>query len=322
MRGVHGLVVRHDGVHVDDGLAAELVVQLLFHVVDLIVQGKDITVRGDLGVQRDHHAAGTVVMHHKVVDAADGLVCHHDIADLLHKLLRRRLAEQRRKRISRCLKARPQDEQRHDKTAPAVDPPAEKVARERRQQHRRGSRAVGQAVRRRRLHSGRADFLPHAAVVAVHIKLGADGDKQNRDRQRAALHRLGVKDRAHRVTQQLKAHQQNNERDDKPRDVLDPPVAEGMLGVRLLPREAKAQKRHDGRPRVGQVVERIRCDGDRARQRAGEQLEREEQEVDDDTHRAAEHAISAAHLRRADILIVANQVLGEKSDHVPSLTRS
>ena len=69
--------------------------QFLFHVVDLVVQSEDIAVRGDLSMQRDHHASGAVVVHHKVVDAADNLTFHHDVADLLHKLLRWRLAEQR-----------------------------------------------------------------------------------------------------------------------------------------------------------------------------------------------------------------------------------
>ena len=315
MRGVHRLVVRHDGVHVDDGLAAKAVVQFLFHVVDLVMQSENVAVRGDLGMQRDHHAAGAVVVHDKVMDAADALVRHDDVVDLLHELLRRRLAKQGRERVLRRLKARPQDEQRHDKAAPAIDLPVQKMPRERCKQHRCRRRTVGKAVRRRGLHGGGVELLTHAVIVAVHVALGADGDKQDRHRQRAALHRLGVKDRAHRVAQQLKAHEKDDERDDEARNVLDTAVAEGMLGVRLLPGEAKAQQRHDGRARVGEVVEGVRRDGDGAGKRAGEELEREEQQVDGDAHRAAKHAVGAPHLRRSDVLIVFYQMLCKQSDH-------
>ena len=196
----------------------------------------------------------------------------------------------------------------------------QEIARECRKQHRRGRRAVGQAVRRGRLHGGGADLLPHAAVVAVHVELGADGDKQDRHRQHAALHSLGMQDRAHGVAQQFKAHQQNDDRDDEARDILQPPVAERMLGVGLLPGQTKAQQRHDGRARVGQVVKGVRRDGDRARKRPRKQLEREEQQIDDNAHRAAKHTVSAPHCGIRRVLIVFDEPTRKKTDHsLPSL---
>ena len=196
----------------------------------------------------------------------------------------------------------------------------QEIARECRKQHRRGRRAVGQAVRRGRLHGGGADLLPHAAVVAVHVELGADGNQQNRHCQHAALDRLGVQDRAHGVAQQLKAHQQDDDRDDETRDVLEPPVAERMLGVGLLPGQTKAQQRHDGRARVGQVVKGVRRDGDRARKRPRKQLEREEQQVDGNAHRAAKHTVSAPHCGVGRVLIVFDEPTRKKTDHsLPSL---
>ena len=40
-----------------------------------------------------------------------------------------------------------------------------------------------------------------------------------------------MQDRAHGIAQQLKAHQENDDRDDETRNILQPPVAEWMLGV-------------------------------------------------------------------------------------------
>ena len=93
-----------------------------------------------------------------------------------------------------------------------------------------------------------------------------------------------------------------------------------MLGVGLLPGQTKAQQRHDGRARVGQVVESVRRDGDRARKRAGKQLEREKQQVDGNAHRAAKHTVSAPHCGIRRVLIVFDEPTRKKTDHsLPSL---
>ena len=93
-----------------------------------------------------------------------------------------------------------------------------------------------------------------------------------------------------------------------------------MLGIRLLPREAKAQQRHDGRARVGQVVKGVRRDGDRARKRPRKQLEREEQQIDDNAHRPAKHTVSAPHCGIRRVLIVFDEPTRKKTDHcLPSL---
>ena len=91
--------------------------------------------------------------------------------------------------------------------------------------------------------------------------------------------------------------------------------AEGMLGVGLLSCKLEAEQRHDARARIGEVVEGVRRDGDGAGERAGEQLECEEQHIEADAHDAAEHPVGLPYGRRGDVLAVFDEFFGQQRDH-------
>ncbi len=92
-----------------------------------------------------------------------------------------------------------------------------------------------------------------------------------------------------------------------------------MLGVGLLPGQTKAQQRHDGRARVGQVVKGVRRDGDRARNVPANAW-REQQRVERNAHRAAEHAVGAPDGGVGRVLIVFDEPTRKKTDDsLPSL---
>ena len=119
---------------------------------------------------------------------------------------------------------------------------------------------------------------------------------------------------------QLHAHQQDQARYDQAGYVLDAAVAKGGVGVRLFARQTEAQQRHRRGAGVGQVVEGVRRDGDRARKRPRKQLEREEQQIDDNAHRSAKHTVSAPHCGIRRVLIVFDEPTRKKTDHsLPSL---
>ena len=309
------LIVGHDGVHVDGGGAAELAAEPLLDVVDLVVQRHDVAVRGDLGVERDHHAAGAVVVHDEVVDALHDGRGENDLLDPLDKFRRGRLTEQGRDGVPRGLNACPEHERCDDDTAPAVDLKRGEVPDERRGEDGGGRRAVGETVHRGRLHRGGADLLADRAVIEIHIELDEDGGEQDAAGEERELHRLGVQDLLHRALGKLDAHEENDHGDDQARDVLQPPVAEGMLGVGLLSRKLEAEQRHDARARIGEVDEGVRRDGDGAGERASEQLECEEQQIEADAHDAAEHPVGLPHGRRGDVLAVFDEFFGQQRDH-------
>ena len=93
-----------------------------------------------------------------------------------------------------------------------------------------------------------------------------------------------MEDLLHRRFGQLHAHQKNEARHDETGDVFQPPVAEGMMGIRLFSGQAEAQQRHHRGTGVGQVVEGVGGDGHGPADRAGKQLPGKQQQVQADAH--------------------------------------
>ena len=81
----------------------------------------------------------------------------------------------------------------------------------------------------------------------------------------------------------------------------------------------EAKERHDGRARVGEVVERVggNCDG--AGERAREKLPREQQEIQKDAHRAAQNAVGRPNRWLVGGLPVFDKELCQKPYHAVNL---
>ena len=77
-----------------------------------------------------------------------------------------------------------------------------------------------------------------------------------------------MQDFIHRFFQQLHAHQNDQNRDQRGRHVFHAPVAERMLRIGRLVGQLEAQQRHGVGPDIGKVVERVRQDGHTARKKA------------------------------------------------------
>ena len=290
-------VVRHHRVHVDHCVATQLLPQLLLHVVDLIVEGQHILVGGHLRVEGDHHPAGAVVVDDQIVDAQNGAVGHHQIPDALDELMGGRRAQQGVQRVPHRIDAGPENKGRHQHAAPAVDLQARETAHQRGDQHRGGGHTVAEGVHGGGLHGGRGQLLPQPPVVEEHIQLHQNGRAEDRKDQRAGVYRFRMQDLLNGRLPQLQAHQQDQDRYRQAGDVLHPPVAEGVFGVRLLPRQLKPHQCHEGGPGVRQVVEGVRRDGDGPGEGARQKLSGEQQHVQADAHNPAEDAVGPAGLR-------------------------
>ena len=60
-----------------------------------------------------------------------------------------------------------------------------------------------------------------------------------------------MEDLLNRALAQLQAHQQDDQRNQQPRQVFQPPMAEGVAVVCLLARQLEAHQRHHGRTGIG-----------------------------------------------------------------------
>ncbi len=114
---------------------------------------------------------------------------------------------------------------------------------------------------------------------------------------------------------QLRPHQQDDHGDHQPGDILQPPVAEGVVLVRGLGGQLEAQQGDHGGTGVGEVVYRVGGDGDGAAENSGQELSCEEEEVQADAHAAAQNAVGPADRRGGDIFGILDEMPGKETDH-------
>ena len=105
----------------DHRVAVQGIPQFVFDCVDHIMQREDVAVGGNLRVQGDKNAAGTVVMYDEVMNPDDLLMRGDNIRHLLDKFRIRSLTEQGTDGIFGSAEAGIADEETDEDTAPAVD---------------------------------------------------------------------------------------------------------------------------------------------------------------------------------------------------------
>ena len=84
-----------------------------------------------------------------------------------------------------------------------------------------------------------------------------------------------------------------------------------MVAVGLLTRHTEADQGDDRGARVGEVVEGISHDRDRAADDASKKLDGEKQDVQNDSHDAAKSAVSTSHHGRRGIRAVLDEDFGK-----------
>ena len=272
-------VVGAHRVHVNYRLAAQALPELPLHMVNAVVELQQFSAGRDLGVEGDHPPPGAVIVDDEVVDPQDRLVGQDQGPDFLHKLRRGRRAQQGVHGGLNRLDAGPEDEQGHQQSPPSVQSHARIPLHQGGGQHHRRGGAVAEGVQGGGLHGGGADALSDPPVVKGHVELYRDGGAEDRRHPGAGLRRDRVQNLPHGGLGQLEAHQQDQHGHHQAGEVLHPPVAEGVLVVRLLLRQAKAQQGDHGGPGVGKVVHGVRHYGDGPGGQARQQLSQKQQQI-------------------------------------------
>ena len=88
-----------------------------------------------------------------------------------------------------------------------------------------------------------------------------------------------------------------------------------MLFVRRLFGDLEPDYRHDITAAVGQVVEAVRGDGQRAEQRADDYLADGKQNIEHNAHRPRKRAVCSADPGRIDVVGVFYKQFDQKSSH-------
>ena len=301
------LIVTVDGVHMYGGQNAELFPDLPLRLIHRVVEGENISAALDLRMEGDEAPARAVIVHNQVVDAHDLRVGQGGLFDLLHQFRVRGLAQQRRKRVPQGIVPGKNDEGGHQQARPTVHIYLEQPGNAHAQQHHGGGNGVGEGVSSSGLHGGGADLPAHRLVIQAHVELHPDGSQQDHRRQQPHSHRLRVQDLGQGAFAQLKAHGDDQGRQQQPCQVLHPAMAEGVVQVRLLPCDGKAQQGDHRGPGVRQVVEGVRHNGHRAGEQTGKIFPCEQQDVEENAVHGAEGAVSPAHPCIGHIFAVLNE---------------
>ena len=117
------------------------------------------------------------------------------------------------------------------------------------------------------------DLLAHALDVAAEDDLHHDGDGDDDEGDGGILRRLGVDDLLDGLDEGGHAGIEHDDADERRREIFHAAVAEGVLLVRALAGELGAEDGDDARERVAQIVDRVERDGDGAGHDADERLE-------------------------------------------------
>ena len=150
--------------------------QLTFDIVDGIVQHQNIALSRHFRVQRNHHPAGTVIVHNQVVHSLHLRMSHHNLFDLLNKGFFRFLAQQRADGIPGRADTGIKNKERHQYAAPTVDHRTGALRNHSCAQHRQRGYSVAETVQRSGFHGCGIDFFAYAVVVEVHIHFYTNGD--------------------------------------------------------------------------------------------------------------------------------------------------
>ena len=87
----------------------------------------------------------------------------------------------------------------------------------------------------------------------------------------------------------------------------DPAMAEGVVSVRLFPCELKADQGDHARSGVGEVVEGVRSDRDRADKYSCGKFSRKKNQIKKNTDCSREDAIAAPHLGKVGFFMIRNK---------------
>jgi hypothetical protein len=149
-----------------------------------------------------------------------------------------------------------------------------------------GEDGVREGVGARGHERAGVDAAADPARVEAQCDLGPHGHGDDHERRRAVVRQLRGEDALDGLGCGGDARPQHDDGDDDRREVLDAPIAKGVLAVGLLAGKLGAHDGDDGRRGVRQVVDGVEHDGDGVHEQAERRLEGREQDVCHDARRS------------------------------------
>ena len=229
------------------------------------------------------------------------------------------MCSQRAHGLAHELDAAPADEAAHGKARPAVEVKAAQTRDHGRDEDGGGGDHVVSRVDGGGREGLGVNLAPQAVVERRHPQLHQHRGDEHHNDGGAELGGLGVEDLLDGGAQQVEADRAHQHRDHEPRQVLVAAVPVGMLLVRGAARELEAKQAHHVARGVGEVVDGVGHDGDRAGEKPHGSLAQAERHVADDARDAGEKAVAGAHRWVGRLLRIWDERFHQPACHVRRL---
>ena len=158
------------------------------------------------------------------------------------------------------------------------------------------------------------------AVEKVKPRFDQNGDGQHRQHRPGEVQLCGCDNGLHAVLQQGEGHHQNQKPYAQRTQILHPAMAEGMLRIHGLAGHAGGDQRHDAARRVGQVVGRIRQNGQRAAEKADQKFACGQKQIDQNAHAGAQRAVGSTDFSVFRVFIILYKTANQPGRHLHSST--
>ena len=293
----------------------EFFVHIPFHFIHFLVGDIDVCIRGDFCVEGYDLTAGAVVVYDYVVDTDNVRIFLGKLIDFLDEIGVGRRAEQKVDRFLCRFAAGKENERRNHNPRPTVDGEFPHSRDDRGNEYEGGGNAVAQAIECRRFDCRGTDNLADFAV---------EEEQPNFDEYRAAKDNqsnvadggeLGIENFVDGRGQKLEPDQNNQHIHDKASDVFQSAVAQGVFLVDGFVGEAEADKGYHGRARVRDIIERVRDNGNRAREDTEGEFADKEQDVQGNPRKPCQVGVFAAGLRLIRVFVFADKKANKEIGH-------
>ena len=199
-------VVHLDGVKVQRKEDAHLCADLPLRGINRFMDCHQVAIRTHFSMCACNEFAGTVAVHHNVVDADNPIVRKDFVRKLCNRFRVGRFAHQRADGIPQNRNAGIQHKPRYDHADIAVDVHTLEIADDAGKQDGTGADDIGYTVARGSAHGGRFDTAADICGEPAHPKLNEDGRYKHSNHRHTEFYRFRRNDLLDRFASKLKPH--------------------------------------------------------------------------------------------------------------------
>ena len=274
-------------IHMHDGMNIQLLLNGMLQMAGNSMSLQKLHSRSHLNMQRSKDIPRPVAMGHHIMHPQHPSVPDRNLHNPAQDFRVCRLAQNRLQCLAGSPPAAVHDEHAHHYSGRAIKVIACPPINQQAGNNHGGSHAVAHAVHSHRIKGRRIRLFAKIPVKCPQPHLQHHREHHNSQGRCRNLHRFRCQQLLNGSLEQFKSHQEDYPGNNQGGNILDAPVAIGVLLVRRLGRHLQPQHSHNGTSRIGKIVDAVANNPHRTTDKARHQLHGTEQQIHADAHTAA-----------------------------------